>query len=167
MTEIEQSLQETNPAETIEIVETIETPVICIAIKTNKEKCTQNAKEGEMLCNRHYNLKQKKGEILTINNIESGDNLQLVINGDKYCCEVKDKKKRGRRRKYEISDKFYNNEFITVWPEIIDGMKLLVDNEDNVYTFDMENPEYLGVKTLECKIKRVNVNTKHSKTMTK
>lgn len=135
---------------------TIDTKTICIAIKTNKEKCTQKVKEGETLCNRHYNLKLKKGNILTIYNIDDCD-LQLIKNGDKYCCEVKDKKRRGRRRKYEISDKFYDNNYITVWPEIINGQKLFVDNQDNVYTLDIDNPVYLGVKTSLCKIKKVSV----------
>jgi hypothetical protein len=62
------------------------------------------------------------------------------------------KKKRGRRRKIDISDNFYNNEYITVWSEIIDGKKLLIDNDNNVYTFNLSSPEYLGKKTLACKI---------------
>lgn len=62
------------------------------------------------------------------------------------------KKKRGRRRKIDISDNFYNNEYITVWSEIIDGKKLLIDNDNNVYTFNLSSPEYLGKKTLSCKI---------------
>lgn len=62
------------------------------------------------------------------------------------------KKKRGRRRKIDISDNFYNNEYITVWSEIVDGKKLLIDNNNNVYTFNLSSPEYLGKKTLSCKI---------------
>lgn len=69
-----------------------------------------------------------------------------------------EKKKRGRRRKVDISDKFYNNEYLTVWPEIINGSKLLIDNDNNVYSFNIESPEYLGKKTLDCKIKKTNTN---------
>ena len=127
---------------------------ICIAIKTNKEKCTQKVKMGEELCNRHYNLKIKKGDILTINNMETNNNIKMVVTDGKFCFQIKEKKRRGRRRKYEISPNFYDDDYITVWPEIVEGRKLLVDNNDNVYTFDTENPLHLGVKTLECKIQK-------------
>ena len=126
---------------------------ICIAIKTNREKCTQKVKDKENLCNRHYNLKIKKGNILTVNDTVNSDILKLIYteNG-KYTCQVNEKKKRGRRRKYEISPNFYDDDYITVWPEIVEGQKLFVDNNDNVYTFDVNNPKYLGKKTLLCKI---------------
>lgn len=88
--------------------------------------------------NSNENTETDKASLLTNINIDK-------INKDK-------KKKRGRRRKIDISDNFYNEEYITVWPEIIDGKKLLIDNDNNVYTFNLDNPIYLGKKTLNCKI---------------
>ena len=86
----------------------------------------------------------------TYNNADKSDTLNLINNKEE---NVKtQKKKRGRRRKIDISDNFYNKDYLTVWPEIIDGKKLLIDNDNNVYTFDLENPVYLGKKTLNCKI---------------
>lgn len=149
---MESNTQSTTQSNTIVDLAELDTN-ICIAIKTNKEKCSQRVKAGSTLCNRHYNLKMKKGSILDINSMQNTSEFKLVVNNEGiYTYQHNEKKKRGRRRKYEISDKFYDDDYITVWPEIVNGQKLLVDNDNNVYTFNFENPEYLGTKTLEAKL---------------
>ena len=125
----------------------------CIAIKTNKEKCNQLIKSGEQYCNRHYNLKQKKGNIPDVSELFNTLGYKLVLKDGIYTFQTNEKKRRGRRRKYEISDKFYNDKYITVWPEIVSGQKLLVDNDNNVYTFNITTPKYLGKKSIDAKLK--------------
>lgn len=127
---------------------------LCIAVKTNNEKCSQHVKNTEVYCNRHYNLNIKKSKILNINDMFNDENYKLLLKNGSYIFQTNEKKKRGRRRKYEISEKFYNDEYITVWPEIVAGEKLLVDNNNNVYTFDLSTPKYLGKKTVEAKLVR-------------
>lgn len=61
-------------------------------------------------------------------------------------------KTRGRKRKQEIDPRFTNPEYITMWPEICDGVCVLVDRNDNVYSFNTEQPTFLGVKLLTGKI---------------
>lgn len=62
---------------------------------------------------------------------------------------VKIKRKRGRRRKFELDPKLFDNKYITVWEEFIDGDRYLIDNKCRVFTYDQLNPRYLGIKTLE------------------
>ena len=57
-------------------------------------------------------------------------------------------KRRGRKRKVALDPKYHQAEYITMWPEICMGMKILIDRYDNVYTFDLEAPRWLGVKNL-------------------
>ena len=61
-------------------------------------------------------------------------------------------KKRGRKRKTFIHRHFYNPNYIALWDEICNGDRVLVDCVGNVYTYDMENPKYLGKYQLDGKI---------------
>ena len=84
----------------------------------------------------------------THNTVNKNKGSTVNINSDTK-IEVKEKKKRGRRRKYDLSDKFYDKEYITVWLEVVNGQKVLVDFDNNVYTYDFDKPVYLGVKNIE------------------
>lgn len=64
-------------------------------------------------------------------------------------------KKRGRKRKIPINIKYNDPEYVVMWPEICMAQRVLVDKYDNVYTYDMENPMWLGVKTVYGKIDNV------------
>jgi hypothetical protein len=68
---------------------------------------------------------------------------------------VKQLKKRGRKRKIPIDEKYTNTEYLVMWPEICMAQKVLVDRYDNVYTYDLTNPVWLGVKTVYGKIDNV------------
>jgi hypothetical protein len=61
-------------------------------------------------------------------------------------------KKRGRKRKIALDPKYFNKDYITMWPEICMGQKVLVDRYDNVYSYDLETPRWLGVKSVFGKI---------------
>ena len=61
-------------------------------------------------------------------------------------------KKRGRKRKTFIHRNFYNADYIALWEEICNGDRVLIDCIGNVYTYDMENPKYLGKYQLDGKI---------------
>jgi hypothetical protein len=39
-----------------------------------------------------------------------------------------------------------------MWPEICMGQKVLLDRFENVYTYDLQRPTWLGIKTLDGKI---------------
>jgi hypothetical protein len=68
---------------------------------------------------------------------------------------AKQLKKRGRKRKIPIDPKYTNTDYIVMWPEICMGQKVLVDRYDNVYTYDLDSPLWLGVKTVYGKIDNV------------
>lgn len=76
---------------------------------------------------------------------------------------IKQQKKRGRKRKIPINIKYNDPDYIVMWPEICMAQKVLVDKFDNVYTFDLENPVWIGVKTVYGKID----NTTHKAPLTK
>lgn len=61
-------------------------------------------------------------------------------------------KKRGRKRKIALDKKYTDNAYITMWPEICMGQKILIDRHDNVYTYDLETPRWLGIKTVDGRI---------------
>ena len=61
-------------------------------------------------------------------------------------------KKRGRKRKTFIHRNFHNPDYIALWEEICNGERVLIDCIGNVYTYDMENPKYLGKYKLDGKI---------------
>ena len=68
---------------------------------------------------------------------------------------TKQLKKRGRKRKIPIDAKYTNTDYIVMWPEICMAQKVLVDRYDNVYTYDLNSPLWLGVKTAFGKIDNV------------
>lgn len=60
--------------------------------------------------------------------------------------------KRGRKSKIQFDPRQYDNEYITLWEDIVEGEKVLVDNGGNVYTFNLENPVYIGKKDVTKKL---------------
>lgn len=63
-------------------------------------------------------------------------------------------KKRGRKRKIALDAKYFDTSYITMWPEICMGQKVLVDRYDNVYSYDLNTPTWLGVKNVYGKIEK-------------
>ena len=65
--------------------------------------------------------------------------------------------KRGRKSKIQFDPRQYDNEYITLWEDIVEGEKVLIDNANNIYTFDLEHPVNIGKKddTIKLNIKKI------------
>lgn len=109
----------------------------CMGRTAKHTRCSRSCKNGSEYCQSHINNKCPYGRF------------------DEELKEPKEKtiKKRGRKRKVEISEKFKNLNYETMWPEIVNGDKRLVDRYNNIYTFDLVFPRFLGVKQLNGEIK--------------
>lgn len=102
---------------------------MCMSRKIDGERCTRRRLEKSEYCKCHTNKRP---------NGRCDEEMPIRIKG-----------KRGRRRKFEQDPKLFDDNYITVWEEYIDGDRYLIDNKCRVYTYDQDNPEYLGIKTLE------------------
>ena len=60
--------------------------------------------------------------------------------------------KRGRKSKIQFDPRQYDNEYLTLWEDIVEGEKVLVDNANNIYTFNLERPVYIGKKDITKKL---------------
>jgi hypothetical protein len=106
--------------------------LICLGRKLDNKQCTRKKHNGTEFCKSHL-IKLSNGRIDQANNV-------VVRN------------KRGRKRKVEFDPRQYDNEYLTLWEDIINGEKVLLDGNNNIYTFDLENPQYLGKKTIDTKL---------------
>ena len=96
----------------------------CMGRKLDGKQCTRGRKDNSEFCKSHLN-KLPFGRI-----------------DDDYL--VKEPSKRGRKRKNNVSN---CNKYIVTHIEEIDGNNYLVDNNNMVYSFDVNNPLFLGVKS--------------------
>ena len=97
----------------------------CMGRKIDGKQCTRSKLSGLDFCKSHHeNLPQGR------------------IDDNKY--KMKEKGKRGRKKK----DELYNNEqYLAVYPEVFnDGNQYFVDSNNLVYSYNIENPEFLGIK---------------------
>lgn len=109
---------------------TVNTEILCLGRKLDNRQCTRKKHTGYEFCKSH---------------------LRKLSNGriDQVNTNIPIRNKRGRKRKVEFDPRQYDNEYITLWEDIINGEKVFVDNNNNVYTFDTVSPKYLGKKKLE------------------
>ena len=98
--------------------------VQCMGRKIDMEQCTRSRRPGSDYCLSH-SKRLPHGRIDDANFVK------------------KEKGKRGRKRK---SSSFNEQDYITTKIEVIKGIEYLVDEHDNVFTYNMNNPEYLGKK---------------------
>ena len=98
----------------------------CMGRKLDGKQCTRGRKGNTEFCKSHLN-KLPHGRI-----------------DDEY--SVKEPLKRGRKRKNNI---LKCNEYIVTHIEQISGNNYLVDDRNFVYSFDVNNPRFLGVKENE------------------
>ena len=54
-----------------------------------------------------------------------------------------------RKKKVESDPRQHDADYITLWEDIINDEKVLIDIYNNVFTFDMNSPIYLGKKTID------------------
>lgn len=108
----------------------------CMGRKIDGKQCTRRKQDGYEYCQSHY---------------------KRLTNGriDEEMKEGKKKNKRGRKRKVEFDPRVFDNDYITAWADIVDGEKVLVDVNNNVYTFDVQNPKYLGKKNIDATLNKV------------
>lgn len=116
---------------------TLQNDLRCMGRKIDGKQCTRRKKNNHDYCQSH---------------------LKKLTNGriDEDYTQPKKKNKRGRKRKVEFDPRAYDEEYITTWEDIINDEKVLVDVNNNVYSFDITNPKFLGKKTLDGKLIKVN-----------
>lgn len=109
---------------------------MCMGRKIDGQQCTRRKINSTDYCKSH-NRKRPNGRI------------------DQEFINTKVKAKRGRKRKIEFDPRQTNENYITMWPEIINGDRRLIDIHGNVYSYDEKSPTFLGKKTLENKLVKI------------
>lgn len=105
----------------------------CNGLKTDGERCTRKHLPDSKFCKSHS---------------RKPDNTIKPVN------DTREVKKRGRKPKIIPDDKLKDPEtYLPVIYTVINGEKLLIDFRNRVYTNDLENPRYLGVKTVDGLVK--------------
>jgi len=92
----------------------------CMGRKLDGEQCTRGKRDNSQYCLSH----EKK---LPYGRIDEP-------------FKLKESKVRGRKKKDKLND------FIATHVEVLDGKNYLVDDNNFVYTFNINNPEFLGIK---------------------
>ena len=116
---------------------------ICLGRKLDNKQCTRKKQNGTDFCKSHL-IKLSNGRI--------DDPIQSVV-----------RNKRGRKRKVEFDPRQYDNEYITLWEDIINGHKVLIDGNNNVYTYDLQAPQYICKKYIDTKIDLSKFNKEKEK----
>ena len=101
------------------------TDLTCLGRKLDGNQCTRARRSGSEYCLSHHK------------NLPNGR-----IDDKSY--QKKEKGKRGRKKK-----NFNEDEYISTKREIIGNILYLVDEEKNVYTNNVDNPEWIGIKNDE------------------
>ena len=99
----------------------------CMGRKLDGKQCTRGRKDNSEFCKSHLNK-------LPFGRIDDDDYF------------VKEPLKRGRKCKNNVLNR---NKYIITHIEEIDGNNYLVDDNNFVYSFDVNNPLFLGVKSVE------------------
>ena len=107
----------------------------CMGRKLDGRQCTRGRNGDSEFCKSHQNK------------------LPLGRIDDEY--SAKEPSKRGRKRKNNVLS---CNKYIVTHMEQLDGNNYLVDDNNFVYSFDVNNPEFLGIKENNC-LKKIEVNS--------
>lgn len=110
----------------------VNTDMICLGRKLDSKQCTRKKHNGFDFCKSHL-IKLSNGRMDQPN-------------------QVSIRNKRGRKRKVEFDPRQYDNEYVTLWEDIINGVKVLLDSNNNIYTYDFNAPRYLGKKMIDTNI---------------
>lgn len=106
----------------------------CMGRKLDGYQCTRSKRTGSDYCLSHIK-RLPHGRI------------------DDETFNLKEKGKRGRKKKpFDIN----HGEYVATYVEILDNKKVLVDNNDNVYTYNITSPVCLG-KKVDNKIEYKNI----------
>ena len=116
---------------------------LCLGRKLDNKQCSRKRHNGSEFCKSH---------------------LKRLSNGRMdQPNSVNTKSKRGRKRKVQFDPRQYDNEYVTLWEDLIDGEKIIIDNNNNIYTFDLESPILLGKKDVNSKLDIIKLIEKYKK----
>ena len=121
----------------------VNTENLCLGRKLDNKQCSRKRHNGTDFCKSHLK-KLSNGRIDQPNSINI-------------------KSKRGRKRKVQFDPRQYDNEYVTLWEDIIDGEKILIDNNNNIYTFDLESPILIGKKDVNSNLDIIKLIEKYKK----
>lgn len=96
----------------------------CMGRKIDGMQCTRSRRPGKHYCLSH------------LKSLPYGS-----IDDDSY--QFKQKGKRGRKKKTES---YSSDEYIATHLEVINGTQYLIDDDENVYSYNIEHPKLLGKK---------------------
>jgi len=119
---------------------TINLEMICLGRKLDNKQCTRKKHNDSDFCKSHF-IKLSNGRI-------------------DQPTKINIRNKRGRKRKVDFDPRQYDNDYITLWEDIINGEKVLVDSNNNIFTFDLETPQYIGKKQIDNKLDILAILTK-------
>jgi hypothetical protein len=137
---------------------------ICLGRKMDGSQCTRKKYNNADFCKNHIkNLPNGRIPDVSASSASASasasadkpsiveENANSNVPEEPLVEETKSKlkiSKRGRKSKIVFDPRQYDNEYITLWEDIVEGEKVLVDNAGNVYTFDLEHPVYIGKKDI-------------------
>ena len=146
---------------------------ICLGRKINGTQCTRKKYNNNDFCKNHIKklsngrvdipLEKPVNEvqnniIVKVATAENNSQPLEKMQGIKELIKPLDNitplktSKRGRKSKIQFDPRQYDNEYITLWEDIVEGEKVLIDNANNIYTFDLEHPVYIGKKDVLAKL---------------
>ena len=136
--------------------------LLCMARTIDGKQCSRKKNSGHDLCKPHL-AKLSNGRIddAAIHHLDESipeDIETHPLHPLHPLPEIKDKKvdskpqRRGRKSTISFDPRQYDSEYITLWEDIVEGEKVLIDNNNNVYTFDTQNPVYIGKKDVNIKL---------------
>lgn len=136
----------------------------CKGIKTDGEQCSRKHNSESDYCKSHLKLVNRKKKNVTI---QQHDNLKLEVVettsnkldkieltdnreiNTEQTSQIYIPKKRGRKPKIIPDTRINDSEtYIPVNYIIINGEKYLIDQNYNIYSNDIENPVFIGCKTI-------------------
>ena len=126
--------------------------------KSNKKNVTSTKAKDKAKANCESRMYDHKASLME-NNIDCDEHTDGEKEEDNSISvevpiddDPQKKSKRGRKTKLPFDPRQYDNEYITLWEDILEGEKVLVDNANNVYTFDLEHPVFIGKKDVTVKL---------------
>ena len=119
--------------------------LICIGRKLDGKQCSRKKSINNEYCKSHLK------KIINMNTQKKDENNKTVI-----------RNKRGRKPKVQFDPRRYDNDYLTLWEDLIEGEKVLVDNDGNVYTFNTSHPILLGKKDVNTTLNFKELIAKYS-----
>ena len=122
--------------------------LICIGRKLDGKQCSRKKSINSEYCKSHLK------KIINMNTQKKDENNNKTVI----------RNKRGRKPKVQFDPRRYDNDYLTLWEDLIEGEKVLVDNDGNVYTFNTSNPILLGKKDVNTTLNFKELIAKYSTT---